>query len=105
MEDAIALDAPELIAAVRIWTGWGNSGTPSRDDARLEARFDPTESEALLSIIGRLEEDFYASPAYRTAPTLAGRVECATNDFRRLHPDVAEEIVGVLAWCYSCDSH
>ena len=28
------LKSPQLIEAVRVWTGWGQSMMPSRDDAR-----------------------------------------------------------------------
>jgi hypothetical protein len=105
MDDAILLDGAELADAVRIWSGWGTSRVPSRDDARILAQFETSEAESLLAIIGRLEEDFYASDAYRTAPDLTSMVERATADFRRLHPDVSDEIVRILAWCYSSDSH
>jgi hypothetical protein len=104
MDDAILLDGAELTDAMRIWAGWGTCRVPCREDARIEALFETAEAEALLAIIGRLEEDFYASDAYRTAPNLESMVERATADFRRLHPDVSDEIVRVLAWCYTHDS-
>ena len=103
MVEAIALNATELVDAFRIWSGWGRSSRPCRDEQRMEAQYEASECEHLLSIIGRLEEDFYASDASRIEADLERMVARAEADFRRLHPDVAEEIVHILGWCYGYD--
>ena len=44
------LNSPQLVEAVRVWTGWGLSITPSPDDARLARQFgDEAQPSCFLS--------------------------------------------------------
>lgn len=51
----------------------------------------------------KLESDFYLSDANMKASNLAEMSELAKAQFRRLHPDVPEEIANIFAWCYTFD--
>ena len=93
----------ELIEAVRVWTGWGLSMMPNRDDTRLVNRFGDETAAKLLPVIKSLEEDFYSSDARLVAANLQEMGELASGQFKRKHPAVADEIVKAFAWCYTFD--
>ena len=97
------LNSPQLVEAVRVWTGWGLSIMPSRDDARLAKQFGDEVAAKLLPVIKSLEEDFYSSDARLVATDLQEMGRMASEQFKRKHPTVAEEIVEAFAWCYTFD--
>lgn len=97
------LNSPQLIEAVRVWTGWGLSITPSRDDARLAKQFGDEAAAKLLPVIKALEKDFYSSDARLVAADLEEMDKLASEQFKRKHPAVAEEIAKAFAWCYTFD--
>jgi hypothetical protein len=99
----IALDSPQLIEAVRIWTGWKQLSWPQRDDERLVERFGAVMAAELLAIIRALEADFYASTAAHTAGDIREVGRLASTHFRQLHPTIADEIVAAFRWCYTFD--
>jgi len=97
------LNSPQLVEAVRLWTGWGLGIMPSRDDARLARKFGDKVAAKLLPVIKSLEEDFYSSDARLVATDLQEMGRMASEQFKRKHPTVAEEIVEAFAWCYTFD--
>jgi hypothetical protein len=97
------LNSPQLVEAVRLWTGWGLGVMPSRDDARLARKFGDKVAAKLLPVIKSLEEDFYSSDARLVATDLQEMGRMASEQFKRKHPTVAEEIVEAFAWCYTFD--
>jgi len=97
------LNSPQLVEAVRLWTGWGLGIMPSRDDARLARKFGDKVAAKLLPVIKSLEEDFYSSDARLVATDLQEMGRLASEQFKRKHPTVAEEIVEAFAWCYTFD--
>lgn len=95
---------PDLLSdAVVVWTGRGVTAIPSRDEARLVERFGEAVALDLLPQLRRLEEDFYLSTAYNTAPDLMTMGDQAADDFRRMHPEIGDEAVEALVWCYVWD--
>jgi hypothetical protein len=98
-----AINSPELVQAVRIWTGWGQRASPSRDDDRVRAQLGNALASKLLPVIKSLESDFYSSDAKLTAADLQEMEKLASSDFRQKHPGVADEIVKAFAWCYTFD--
>jgi len=103
LKELIDFDSSELVDAVRIWSGWGQSSWPTRDDSRLRSILGTDRAERLLPTIKQLEKDFYSSDAYLNASDLAEVGKLAQAQFRLLHPSVAEEIVDIFAWCYTFD--
>jgi len=97
------LNYPQLIEAVQLWTGWGESIAPSRNDKRLEEYFGKDIAANILPLIKSLEEDFYTSDAQFVAADLPEMEKLASEDFRQKHPTVADEIVKAFAWCYTFD--
>jgi hypothetical protein len=97
------LNSSQLIEAVRVWTGWGRSIAPSRDDARLVNHFGDQVAARLLPLIKSLEKDFYSSDAQLVAANLQEMEKLASEQFKRKHPAVADEIVKAFAWCYTFD--
>lgn len=103
MVEMNSLNSPLLVEAVRVWTGWGLSRTPSRDDARLAKQFGHETAAKLLPVIKALDEDFYTSDARLVAADLQEMEKLASEQFRRRHPAVAEDIVKAFSWCYTFD--
>jgi hypothetical protein len=103
MEDPTTFDWPGLVDAVRIWSSWGESSWPNRDDSRLRSKIGASKADELLPIIKQLEADFYLSDVHLEMADLAEMGKSAKEQFQRLHPEVPEEIARILAWCYTFD--
>jgi hypothetical protein len=78
---------PRLTRAVVEWTGWGTTPRPTRDDARVIARFGGEAGPALAKAARRLEADFTAGSA----------------EFRARHPEIGGDAIEALAWCSAHD--
>ena len=102
MDKAVGVDPILLVDAVRIWTGSGGMA-PNRNDARLSQQLGAKEASDILSVIKKLEEDFYATDACYTARDLQGMVKLAKERFALIHPSVPAEVGEVFAWCYTFD--
>ena len=97
------VNSPQLVEAVRLWTGWGQSVMPSRNDERVIDHFGADIAAKLLPLIKALAEDFYSSDARLVSSDLEHMEKLASEQFRRKHPTIAEEIVKAFAWCYTFD--
>lgn len=97
------LQSPQIIKAIQLWTGWGQSPMPNRNDKRLTDHFGEVVAAKLLPLIRSLENDFYTSDARFVAANIEEMGKLASDHFRRKHPTVDEEIVKVFAWCYTFD--
>lgn len=86
-----------------IWTGFGRNSFPCRDESRLVERFGAEPTAQLLPILRTLEDDFYSSDARHTAKDIQEMGTISSEDFRKKHPEIAEEIVQALTWCYTYD--
>ena len=89
--------------AIVVWSGWGRSSWPSRNDESLAKHFGRDAAAMLLPIIRELENDFYLSDARHTAADLAAMASISAQQFMRKHPEVPEDAVRALAWCYTFD--
>jgi hypothetical protein len=97
------LDAELLSRAVVVWTGWGRTPTPARDESALVAAFDDELGIEVLVHVRALEDEFYRSNANNEAPDLTATGERVAGAFRATRPDIGEEAVGALVWCYTFD--
>jgi hypothetical protein len=89
--------------AIVVWSGWGRSSWPARNDEALTNHFGRDVAAKLLPIIRELEDDFYLSDARNTASDLAEMASIASQQFMTKHPDLPEDAVRALAWCYTFD--
>ena len=96
-------EASVVVEAVRVWTGWGRDIAPCRDDSLLGAHFGAELAAKLLRIVKSLEDEFYSSNARLIAIDPQEMEKISAEQFRKKHPDVAEDIVKALAWCYTFD--
>ena len=95
---------PQLLAeAVVLWTGWGRDTSPHRNECLLIERFGAHKAEGILAKLKALEEEFYSSDARFVPGDIAAMGERAASCFRAKHPDVQEDVVQALAWCYTFD--
>jgi hypothetical protein len=92
-----------LNRAIVVWTGWSDSAWPLRDDARVVAQLGPDEAATLLPQIHSLTDEFYESDARHKGRDLAEMADFATADFRARHPELSDDAVEALAWCYTFD--
>lgn len=94
--------AARVSEAIVVWTGFGSTPMPARDEDRLVGRFGH-EAVDLLPTVLRLEDDFYSSDARHVATDLLEMADLAARDFRTRHPEISDEAVRALAWCYTFD--
>jgi hypothetical protein len=76
---------------------------PARDEARLVARYGMDVAVRLLPRLRSLEAEFYDSDARDTSSDLVAMGERAASQFREQHPELSEDAVQALAWCYTWD--
>jgi hypothetical protein len=76
---------------------------PRFDDPSVVIRFGPELAAKLLAVIRRLKEDFYSSDASLVAANLQEMERLATEQFKKKHPDIPDEISNAFAWCYTFD--
>lgn len=100
MTDPRALGVSEAIV---IWSGWGTTPSPAREEARLVAAVGSDRAEQLMPRIREVEDDFYASDARFVATDLKEMGDLAIADFQRRRRDVSDAAVQALAWCYTYD--
>jgi hypothetical protein len=96
-------DLSHLSEAVIIWTGWGETSSPDRDDERVVRHFGPLVAAELIPRIVDLEQDFYQSDARHTVADLKEMGDTAARQSRARHPELSEDAVQALAWCYTFD--
>jgi hypothetical protein len=56
-----------------------------------------------MPVLRRLESEFYESDARFTVAGLAQMGVEAAARFRALHPELTQDAIESLAWCYSYD--
>lgn len=97
------VDVQLVAKAIIVWTGFGETSWPSRDDARVVAALGPEVASTVMPTVRSLEDDFYLSDAQHVATDLTDMAERASADFARIHPEVPDDAVRALAWCYTYD--
>jgi hypothetical protein len=98
--DALGGLSAEIVSeAIVLWTGRGRSGWPARDDKVLIQHYGDLGIE-LIPVVERLHSVFYESDAWCTAPELGEAGNIAATRFRELYPQISEEAVEALRWCY-----
>jgi hypothetical protein len=86
-----------------VWTGFGTTPYPDRSDERVEQSAGTDGALKLLPLVHQLAKQFYESDARAVAPDLQTMGEMAATRFRLLHPDLPDDAVQALAWCYTYD--
>ena len=99
----MTVDGDAVSVAIVVWTGYGQSSWPARDEDRLVSAFGLEHATDLVPLVRRLEDDFFRSDADLTAPDLITMASEASEAFKVLHPDISDEAVAALAWCYTYD--
>jgi len=99
----MTVDAQELSRAIVVWSGWGETSWPARDEARVLDEFGHERAAELIPRIREAKDEFYASDARFLVADLANMAEQAKADFRRGRSDLSDEAVAALAWCYTYD--
>lgn len=95
--------AESLSEAIVVWTGYGVTSYPQRDERRVAEQFGVEAAVELVPLMAALQEDFYTSTAYNTVPGLAEMADQAASEFRERHRDLSDDAVKAFAWCYSWD--
>lgn len=101
MVQVIRWDSPDFTEAFLIWTAWGRYFMPRRDDASVIARFGTEAASRLLPAIKAAMDEFYESDAKYTAPNLVEMGARAKEQFRAKHPEVADDVLKAMEWCYT----
>lgn len=93
----------DISTAIVLWTGWGRTKSPSRDDALLIRECGAMQADRMLGEIRRLEDAFYSSDAHVTESDLESMGRRAADEFAAAHPEIGADAVHALAWCYTYD--
>lgn len=93
----------DISQAIVMWTGYRSESWPSRNDDRFASLIGADSAIELLPVIRRLENEFYESDAHDTVSGLGEMARAAAAEFRERHPELSDEAVDALAWCYSWD--
>jgi len=103
LDEGVIHDPLLLSRAVVIWTGFGVTPWPKRNEDRLVSTFGSGMTEKLLPLLRQLADDFYASDARFVATDLQRMGELAAEQFRKAHPELDDTAINALAWCYTYD--
>jgi len=57
----------------------------------------------LLPVVRHMQHEFYESDAHNVVADLDEVANTAATEFRVRHPELSDEAVDALAWCYSWD--
>ncbi len=76
---------------------------PQRNETRLVEFLGAEIAIALIPHLRHLEEDFYTSTARFTESSLIEMGNIAAANFRASHPEISDDAVEALAWCYTFD--
>lgn len=93
----------DLSGAIVLWSGFGVSSAPSRNEFAVVATFGEDTALDLLPRVKECEDSFYLSGARFSAPDLISMGEQAAAEFRGIHPEISQEAVRALTWCYTYD--
>lgn len=99
----MSLSASQLSQAIVVWSGWGQTSRPARDETRLVEKYGSDVAADLLPRIRHLEDAFYTSDASFTVADIKEMGDVAADQFRKSHPEISDDAVRALAWCYTYD--
>ena len=95
---------PALIShAVLLWTGFGATSWPRRDETRVRTALGAETTQSVMPVVRALEDEFDESDVKLTAKDLTSMANRAATQFARRHPEVSAGAVAALAWCYAYD--
>ena len=97
----MGIDPARLSEAIVVWTGWGEASWPDPGEQRLVARFGESDALDLLPVVKAIEDEFFSSDARHHAADPAEMARQAIEDFRIKHPELSNEAMTALAWCYT----
>ena len=90
--------------AIKAWTGYGRISFPWPDDDAFSTRYGINAAHYWLPILHALKDEFYRSDANIRATSLDEMGQLASEQFAMAHPELDEEVVRVLSWCYTYDN-
>lgn len=102
--EPLSLRDPEAVSeAIVVWTGWGETSSPARDDQRLADQIGNDAAADLLPVVRLLEEEFYGSDAGLLGSDLVEMGHAAGERFKRMYPKLSDDAVNAFTWCYTYD--
>ena len=96
--------ADPLTAAIVLWTGYGESSSPARDEERVRDRFGNDEADRLLPLVRGVEDACWASKARETAVDLPEMARLARNHLRECFPQLGPDAIEAVVWAYTFDN-
>ncbi|MDP1539219.1 MAG: hypothetical protein Q8L72_00995 [Moraxellaceae bacterium] len=94
---------PQLMRAVFLWTGYGETNSPRRDKDFMLQNFGE-DSERWLAVVESLADEFYESNASFEAADIQEMWRMVIADFKEKYPSVPEDIAKAFAWCFTFDN-
>lgn len=103
MEKMTQHDWKRVGEAVVVWSGWGSSPFPRRDNVLVVQRYGADAAAELLPLVRKLVDEFYLSDARHVAINITEMAIMSSAQFRKQHPEISDDAVKALAWCYTFD--
>lgn len=97
-------DEPSLSTAIILWTGWGRATWPVCNESGIYQQFGADVADALSPRIRAIYEEFFQSDAKNTVAGLNEMGERAAAEFRSRHPEISDDAIEALAWCYTYEN-
>ncbi len=87
--------------AIIVWTGKDEQPWPDMSDDRIVEQFGTETALDLIPTVNRLAHEFDESDAVHRIRDLSEAADDAAKRFRLLHPELSEESISALRWCYA----
>ena len=92
-------DKELLQEAILLWSGFGNSPMPKRNDNDVLTKYGEAKGNLLLKEIQFCDESFYESKAYLNSSSLQEMHSDSMKEFQNKFPELPIGISEALAWC------
>jgi hypothetical protein len=93
-------DSAIVSEAIIVWIGWRRFTYPHGGDDLVAECFGADAAADLVPIVRQLVDEFFSADAPATAKDLEERGDVAEAAFCRKHPDLSDDAIKALRWCY-----
>jgi hypothetical protein len=93
-------DSATVSKAITVWIGWRRFSYPHGGDELVAECFGADAAADLVPIVRQLVDEFFWADAPAGVKNLEERGDIAEAAFRRKHPDLSDDAIEALRWCY-----
>lgn len=90
--------------AIVVWSGFRIFPCSRCEENRVVEHFGANMAAEVLPLMYKIVDEFYATDAYEVASSQIKMGDIAEVQFRKKYPEISDEAVKALVWCYSFDN-